>query len=78
MHGIGKTLAELGLRELGVEFIALRRGVIRIPNPSEEVSLRPGDILLLSGRPANIAQVKKLLAYGPVSRGDLPGDIDGL
>ena len=78
MHGLGQTLAELGLRELGVEVIALRRGGIRIPHPAQEVSLRLGDILILSGRPADVAQVKYLLSHGPSGRGKSPGDIDGL
>ena len=78
MHGLGQTLAELGLRELGVEVVALRRGGIRIPHPPQEVSLRLGDILLLTGRPAELAQVKYLLSHGPNGRGNCSGDIDGL
>ena len=70
MHGLGQTLAELGLRELGVEVVALRRGGIRIPRPPQEVSLRLGDILILSGRAADMADARHVLSYGPDSHTD--------
>ncbi|MFZ0256025.1 MAG: cation:proton antiporter [Gammaproteobacteria bacterium] len=72
MYGPGQTLATLGLRELKVEVIALRRGGIRIPYPPQEFSLRVGDILVLSGRAGDLAQARYVLSHGPDSEADEP------
>lgn len=68
MYGLGQTLAKLGLGELGVEVIALRRGGIRIPHPPQEIALRVGDILVLSGQARDLAQASYVLSQGPQSR----------
>lgn len=68
MYGLGQILGNLGLRELKVEVIALRRGGIRIPYPTQDISLRVGDILVLSGRAGDLAQARYVLSHGPENR----------
>jgi CPA2 family monovalent cation:H+ antiporter-2 len=67
MYGLGRTLASLRLSKLKAEVIALRRGGIRIPHPPQEMSLRVGDILVLAGRAADLAQARYVLSHGPNS-----------
>lgn len=52
--GIGKTLAELNLEELGVRVTAIRRHDIRGADPGPETRLESGDVLVLLGPPAGL------------------------
>ncbi|MGZ9030999.1 MAG: cation:proton antiporter domain-containing protein, partial [Burkholderiaceae bacterium] len=49
--GAGRTLEELGLRPLGVEVTAVRRRGIRGADPSPEMRLQAGDVVVLRGVP---------------------------
>jgi CPA2 family monovalent cation:H+ antiporter-2 len=47
--GVGKTLADAGLEELGVEVVAIRRRGIRALDPEADTVLAGGDVLVLRG-----------------------------
>jgi CPA2 family monovalent cation:H+ antiporter-2 len=49
--GAGRTLKELGLQPLGVEVTAVRRRGIRGADPSPEMRLQVGDVVVLRGVP---------------------------
>jgi CPA2 family monovalent cation:H+ antiporter-2 len=49
--GAGRTLEELGLQPLGVEVTAVRRRGIRGADPSPEMRLEVGDVVVLRGIP---------------------------
>jgi CPA2 family monovalent cation:H+ antiporter-2 len=49
--GAGRTLGELGLQPLGVEVTAVRRRGIRGADPSPEMRLEVGDVVVLRGVP---------------------------
>jgi CPA2 family monovalent cation:H+ antiporter-2 len=49
--GAGRTLEELGLQPLGVEVTAVRRRGIRGADPSPEMRLQAGDVVVLRGIP---------------------------
>ena len=46
---VGRSLGELGLNKLGAEVTAVRRRGIRGADPSDDLVLRPGDVLVLRG-----------------------------
>ncbi len=46
---VGRTLGELELSKLGAEVTAVRRRGIRGADPSDDLVLRPGDVLVLRG-----------------------------
>lgn len=49
--GVGSSLEELGLIELGVEVCAIRRRGIRGGDPAPQTRLESGDVLILKGQP---------------------------
>jgi CPA2 family monovalent cation:H+ antiporter-2 len=59
--GIGKTLAELGLAELGCEVSAIRRRGIRAVEPMPETRLHEGDVVVLLGQPESLATAEARL-----------------
>ena len=61
---IGKTLAELELETLLVEVTAIRRRGIRGVEPSPEMHLLAGDIVVLLGVPENLAAAEIKLLQG--------------
>ncbi len=63
-YGIGKSLAELRLRELGVEITAVRRQRIRVVDPVPETRLELEDVLVLLGTPSQIASAETRLLKG--------------
>ncbi|HNF63330.1 MAG TPA: TrkA C-terminal domain-containing protein, partial [Rhodocyclaceae bacterium] len=63
-YAIGRTLAELHLRELGVEVSALRRKRIRVVDPTPETRLELDDVLVLLGTPAQLANTETRLLKG--------------
>ena len=60
----GKTLAETGVLELGVEVIAVRRRNIRGLDPQPETQVLAGDVLVLRGIPENLAAAEIRLLQG--------------
>ncbi len=59
---LGKELGELKLSDLGVEVTAIRRRGIRGIEPSEDILLRAGDILVLRGLPEALSAAEEILA----------------
>jgi len=56
---VGRTLAELGLREeLGVLVVGARRGAEQITNPGPDFQVQAGDLLYLWGLPSHIEKVR--------------------
>lgn len=60
----GKTIAELELDAFAVTIKALRRGAIRGDQPSSEMLLQEGDILVLESKGATFDGVEELLKLG--------------
>ena len=58
---VGKTLGELGLREIGVEVTAIRRRGIRGGEPDAAARVMLNDILVLRGTPATLAEAEERL-----------------
>ncbi len=63
-YGIGKSLAELRLKELGVEITAVRRQRIRVVDPVPETRLELEDVLVLLGTPSQISSAETRLLKG--------------
>lgn len=61
---VGRHLGGLGLAELGVRVVAVRRGAIRGEDPSPELMLRIGDAVVLMGPAEPLAHVEALLHKG--------------
>lgn len=59
---VGRTLAELGLAELGVEVTAIRRHGIRGVEPDPTTKLRENDIVVLRGLPEQLAEAEERLS----------------
>jgi len=59
---VGRTLAEVGLYDLGVEVTAIRRHGIRGVEPDPSTKLREADIVVLRGLPEQLAQAEELLS----------------
>lgn len=62
--GVGKTLGEAGLTDLGVEVMAVRRRNIRGLDPGAETRLQAGDVLVLRGTPEALASAEIRLMQG--------------
>ncbi len=60
-RAVGQPLAHLALHALGVRVVHLRRDGGKTIAPSDEVELRSGDTLLLSGNPENLALAEQSL-----------------
>ncbi|MFD1559004.1 cation:proton antiporter [Paraburkholderia silviterrae] len=61
-EAVGRTLADLGLFDLGVEVTAIRRHGIRGVEPDPSTKLREADIVVLRGLPEQLAQAEELLS----------------
>ncbi len=59
---VGRTLAELGLADIGVEVTAIRRHGIRGVEPDPETRLRAADIVVLRGLPEQLAEAEERLS----------------
>ncbi|WP_028209351.1 cation:proton antiporter [Paraburkholderia mimosarum] len=59
---VGRTLADLGLVELGVEVTAIRRHGIRGVEPDPSTKLREADIVVLRGLPEQLALAEERLS----------------
>ncbi len=58
------TIARIGLAELGVEVLAVRRHNIRGLDPQPTMQILPGDVLVLRGGSENLAQAETRLLQG--------------
>ncbi|MBI5771299.1 MAG: cation:proton antiporter [Verrucomicrobia bacterium] len=71
----GRTLGQLSpAREYGVQIAGVRRGGIRILNPSAEERLHSGDEVLALGAPAHLADFKAWLRAREEEIGDAKAD----
>jgi CPA2 family monovalent cation:H+ antiporter-2 len=61
---IGKTLEEVGLDDLLVDVVAIRRHGIRGINPGPETHVEVGDVMVLRGTPENLAAAEIILLQG--------------
>ncbi len=61
---VGKKLGEVGLAELNVEVNAVRRRNVHGAQPSEDMLLQSGDILVLLGLPEELQAAEELLQRG--------------
>jgi CPA2 family monovalent cation:H+ antiporter-2 len=61
---VGRRLEELGLEEEGIEINAVRRRGIRGSEPTPDLRLSPGDVLVLAGRPEQLAHAEQRLLRG--------------
>jgi CPA2 family monovalent cation:H+ antiporter-2 len=61
---VGRSLGQLHLRELEVSVTAIRRRGIRGDDPSDDILLEVGDILVLKGQPEPLARAENLLLAG--------------
>jgi len=58
---VGRKLGDLGLAELSVEVNAVRRRNVHGAQPSDEMLLQAGDILVLLGPPEALQAAESLL-----------------
>jgi CPA2 family monovalent cation:H+ antiporter-2 len=63
-YAVDRSLGELGLGQLGVQLLAVRRGAIRVPEPTLDTSFRCGDTLVLYGRLEALDRAERLLLSG--------------
>ncbi len=64
-HAIGYPLEALGLEERGIEVTAVRRQGLRERNrPNPDFVLKAGDVLVLAGRPEQLAHAEQRLLRG--------------
>jgi len=63
---VGKKLREAGLDALGVEVNAVRRRGVRGAQPSEEMHLQAGDVLVLLGLPEALQEAETRLHKGEI------------
>lgn len=61
---VGRKLGDLGLAELSVEVNAIRRRNVHGAQPSEEILLQAGDVLVLLGSPEALQAAESLLHGG--------------
>ncbi|MDR2165588.1 MAG: cation:proton antiporter [Zoogloeaceae bacterium] len=63
-QGIGATLAELALGELGCEVTAIRRRGIKATEPTPDSRLETGDVVVLLGRSMDLVAAEERLLRG--------------
>jgi CPA2 family monovalent cation:H+ antiporter-2 len=63
-YGIGRTIAELGLEQLGVGISAIRRRSIRGVSPGPEARFEAGDVVVMMGVPGSLAAGENRLLKG--------------
>jgi CPA2 family monovalent cation:H+ antiporter-2 len=62
---VGKRLGSLDLDALGVKLVSLRRGHGHaVPTPDPDMRVQSGDVLVLSGRPAQLLLAEERLLLG--------------
>jgi len=60
----GRSLADLGLDDLGVQVTALRRRELRMISPDPQTALQEGDVIVLLGTPEQLAAAELRLLQG--------------
>lgn len=63
-YAIGRSIAELGLLELGLEVSAVRRHKIRALEPDPHTRFEPDDVVVLLGTPEQLALAEEKLLKG--------------
>ncbi|MNR62173.1 TrkA-C domain protein [compost metagenome] len=63
-HAIGMPLGGVKLDSLGVGVRGIRRRNVRLAHVAADSELQEGDVLVLLGRPAALAQAEALLLQG--------------
>ncbi|MGB5082476.1 MAG: monovalent cation:proton antiporter-2 (CPA2) family protein [Burkholderiales bacterium] len=58
----GRSLADLGLDDLGVQVTALRRRELRMISPDRQTALQEGDVIVLLGTPEQLAAAELRLS----------------
>jgi CPA2 family monovalent cation:H+ antiporter-2 len=61
---VGRTLRELDLSRMRVEVTALRRRNLRSSTPERDARLDEGDVLVLRGKPQDLAEAEIYLLGG--------------
>lgn len=65
-HAVGKELGELDLGDVGVTITSIRRRNIRVPDPTSDVKLLGGDILVAYGAPEELEKAEALILSGSI------------
>ena len=60
-RAIGRRLVDLGLQKMGAEVTAVRRRGIRGADPSPEMKLQVGDVIVLRGVPESLELAEERL-----------------
>ncbi|MCL1093400.1 monovalent cation:proton antiporter family protein [Shewanella kaireitica] len=63
-NAVGKTLADIPWEKLRVELRAVRRAGAEVDNPELDWQIKPGDILILLGKPRRIEKAETYLLQG--------------
>jgi CPA2 family monovalent cation:H+ antiporter-2 len=64
-YAVGRRLEDLRLEEKGIEVNAIRHGESRTPQPpNPDLILTAGDVLVLAGRPEQLAHAEQRLLRG--------------
>lgn len=63
-HAVGLTVHELGITDLGVSLLDVRRGAIKIRGDQLDTRLRVGDVLVLKGEKDALNRAAQILAMG--------------
>lgn len=63
-YAAGKSLAEINLKEIGVEVMAIRRGQEKHIKPHENITIQPNDIILLFGPDNKLEEAEIRLLEG--------------
>lgn len=65
-YGVEKTLGELGLDDINVSVTSIRRQNIRVPDPTLDVKLKSGDVLVLFGVAEDLEKAESILLGGTI------------
>ncbi len=65
-YAIGKQLSDLELGDVGVTITSIRRRNIRVPDPTGDVQLIGGDILVVYGAPEELEKAEAILLSGSI------------
>jgi CPA2 family monovalent cation:H+ antiporter-2 len=60
-RAVGRPIGELALREFGAEVTAVRRAGIRGADPSDDMVLAEGDVVVLRGAPEALERAEERL-----------------
>ncbi len=65
-HAVGKELGELELDDIGVTITSIRRKEMRMPDPTADVQLLGGDILVAYGAPEELEKAESIILSGSI------------